>query len=99
MNRRNWKMSNAISYKFNERENKDYVTITLAEGQFEGVEFHYGKVKVIEENDEAKLDFTFHIDTNPYDNIDFDNSEAFHQTIGDILIDIIEKQIKDADDN
>jgi len=90
---------NKPQYTFNSRENKDYVTITINDGEFNKVEFHYGKVKVIEENDEAKLDFTYHIDHSPYDNIDFETNEAFHQTIGDILIDIIENQIKDADDN
>ena len=86
-------------YTFAQREGEDFSCIKLTEGKFKGVIYHYGKVGFAkDENPDGTLPmkFDFTVKMNPTDEIlDIDNKE-FVDYIGDILIEIMEKQIEDG---
>ena len=84
-------------YTFAQREGEDFSCIKLTEGKFKGVIYHYGKVGFAkDENPDGTLPmkFDFTVKMNPTDEVlDIDNKE-FVDYIGDILIEIMEKQIE-----
>ncbi len=86
-------------YTFAQREGEDFSCIKLTEGKFKGVIYHYGKVGFAkDENPDGTLPmkFDFTVKMNPTDEVlDIDNKE-FVDYIGDILIEIMEKQIEDG---
>ena len=86
-------------YTFAQREGEDFSCIKLTEGKFKGVIYHYGKVGFAkDENADGTLPmkFDFTVKMNPTDEVlDIDNKE-FVDYIGDILIEIMEKQIEDG---
>ena len=62
--------------------------IKLLEGEFKDVVFSYGSVSVDEQGEHA----TLHFDYDVYDGT-IENVERFEQTIGDLLMYILEEQI------
>ena len=85
-------------YVFAQKGNADYSSIKLTEGKFKDVIYHYGKVSFApEENSDGKLPmkFDYTIDKNPNDMDLLDNQE-FIDYIGDILIELLDKKVKDG---
>ena len=85
-------------YVFAQKEGAEHSCIKLTEGKFKDVIYHYGKVSFAsEENADGKLPmkFDYTIDKNPND-IDLLDNEEFIDYIGDILLELMEKQIKDG---
>ena len=86
-------------YTFAQKEGEDFSCIKLTEGKYKGVIYHYGKVAFAkDENSDGTLPmkFDFTVKMNPTDEqLDIDNKE-FVDYIGDILIEILEKQIEDG---
>ena len=85
-------------YVFDQKGNADYSSIKLTEGKFKDVIYHYGKVSFApEENADGKLPmkFDYTIDKNPNDMDLLDNQE-FIDYIGDILIELLDKKVKDG---
>ena len=86
-------------YTFAQREGEDFSCIKLTDGKYKGVIYHYGKVGFAkDENPDGTLPmkFDFTVKMNPTDEVlDIDNKE-FVDYIGDILIEIMEKQIEDG---
>ena len=86
-------------YTFAQREGEDFSCIKLTDGKYKGVIYHYGKVGFAkDENPDGTLPmkFDFVVKVNPTDEIlDVENNE-FVDYIGDILIEIMEKQIEDG---
>ena len=85
-------------YVFAQKGNADYSSIKLTEGKFKDVIYHYGKVSFAsEENADGKLPmkFDYTIDKNPNDMDLLDNQE-FIDYIGDILIELLDKKVKDG---
>ena len=85
-------------YKFVENKDKTWTGIGLTEeaGKYQGVVYRYGEVKVIEneEKTEASLQFEFDVlDSNGLPKEMFDDD--FYKVIGDVLTDILEKQMKE----
>ena len=83
-------------YVFAQKGNADYSSIKLTEGKFKDVIYHYGKVSFApKENADGKLPmkFDYTIDKNPNDKDLLDNSE-FIDYIGDILLELLEPQVK-----
>ena len=83
-------------YVFAQKGNADYSSIKLTEGKFKDIIYHYGKVGFAkEENEHGQLPmkFDYVIDKNPNDVDTLDNQE-FIDYIGDILIELLDEQIK-----
>ena len=84
-------------YVFAQRQGDDFSCVKLLEGNFEGVIYKYDKVKISEtenENGELPLKFTYDIMANP--NKKDINSTDFRNFIGDILIEVMEQQLKNG---
>ena len=85
-------------YVFAQKGNADYSSIKLIEGKFKDVIYHYGKVSfAAEENADGKLPmkFDYTVDKNPND-IDLLDNQEFIDYIGDILLELLDKKVKDG---
>ena len=84
-------------YTFVTQEGQNWTCIGLRGGTFDGVIYKYGKVSVAEEEDEkGNLPLSFHydiVDPNGLLRETFD--EEFFTLIGDILVDILDEQLKE----
>ena len=88
---------NKKRYIFVQREGDDYTCIKIIDGKFENVVYKYDKVAFAkDENPDGKLPMRFGYDiiVNP-DKADIDSQE-FIDFIGDILMEQLEKQVKDG---
>ena len=84
-------------YVFVQKEGDDFTCIKIVEGKFENVIYKYGKVGFAkDENPDGTLPMKFDYDilSNP-NKADIDSKE-FIDYIGDILMEQLEKQIKDG---
>ena len=85
-------------YTFAQREGDDFSCIKLTEGKYKDVVYHYGKVGFAKnENKDGTLPmkFDYTIKQNP-NNLDLNENVEFLNYIGDILIEILEQQLKDG---
>ena len=85
-------------YVFAQKGNADYSSIKLTEGKFKDVIYHYGKVSfAAEENPDGKLPmkFDYTVDKNPND-VDLLDNQEFIDYIGDILLELLDKKVKDG---
>ena len=85
-------------YTYAQREGDDFSCIKLTEGKYKDVVYHYGKVGFAkEENKDGTLPmkFDYTIKQNP-NNLDLNENVEFLNYIGDILIEILEQQLKDG---
>ena len=85
-------------YTFAQREGDDFSCIKLTEGKYKDVVYHYGKVGFAkDENKDGTLPmkFDYTIKQNP-NNLDLNENVEFLNYIGDILIEILEQQLKDG---
>ena len=75
----------------------EWASVCIKGGKFNGVIYNYGKVSVPKkENDDGTLPFRF--EYNIIDNVGIsreDFGEEFFILIGDILVDIIDDQLKE----
>ena len=84
-------------YIFAQRQEDDFTCIKLTEGKYKDIIYRYDKVKFAPEaNDkgEIPLKFTYDIYLNP-NKVDVEDIE-FRNYIGDILIELVEQQLKDG---
>ena len=89
--------NNKKRYVFVQKEGDDFTCIKIVEGKFENVIYKYGKVGFAkDENPDGTLPMKFDYDilSNP-NKADIDSKE-FIDYIGDILMEQLEKQIKDG---
>ena len=76
-----------------------WASVWIKGGKFDGVIYKYGKVSIPEEvkkNEDGTLSFQFEYDI--IDNVGIsreDFNEDFFRLIGDILVDIVNEQIKE----
>ena len=85
-----------MSYKFDDNDNtSEAVPVVITEGKYAGIKYNYGAIKFEEEEDGAKLVFDYDILENDtsIELGELDENEEFHSYIGDILVDIIGKEI------
>ena len=90
-------MAENKKYVFAQRDVDDFSCIKLTEGPFSEIIYTYTNVKFASEensNGQLPLKFTYDIKKNP-NNIDTE-SEDFRQYIGDILVEVIEKQLENG---
>ena len=89
--------NNKKRYVFVQKEGDDFTCIKIVEGKFENVIYKYGKVVFAkDENPDGTLPMKFDYDilSNP-NKADIDSKE-FIDYVGDILMEQLEKQIKDG---
>jgi hypothetical protein len=88
-------------YVSNNKEETQCIGLTEKAGQFQGVVYKYGKVTIPDPNElsgESDLPLSFH-----YDIVDSNNlprnwleTPEFQRVIGDILVDILDDQVKEG---
>ena len=87
-------MSIRDQYVFITNKNEEMQCIGIRKGKFEGVVYKYGKVSLGEETKDGNLPFKFEydiLDNNMIPRSEFDD-ENFFNLLGDILVDIIDRQ-------
>jgi len=87
-------MSIRDQYVFITNKDENMQCIGIRKGKFEGVVYKYGKVSLGEETKDGNLPFRFEydiLDNNMIPREEFDDKNFF-KLLGDILVDIIDKQ-------
>ena len=87
-------MAKLPEYKFKEElyDSKDTCPIEILEGEFQGIIYKYGKISLNEtENGELNVNMDVDVIKSP-DGFDQQNKD-FTQTIGEIFVDIVEKNV------
>ena len=87
-------MSIRDQYVFITNKDENMQCIGIRKGKFEGVVYKYGKVSLGEETKDGNLPFKFEndiLDNNMIPRKEFDD-ENFFKLLGDILVDIIDRQ-------
>ena len=84
-------------YMFISQVEDEWASVCIKGGKFDGVIYNYGKVSVPKkENDDGTLPFRF--EYNIIDNVGISREEfgeEFFILLGDILVDIIDDQLKE----
>ena len=95
-------MSKIPKYTLVEKEDIDYYGFKILEGEYEGVIYYYGEVKLIEneEEDELNINFKYKIDkgNERYSIEELQDSIKFNDLMGDILSKVLEKQNEEYDE-
>ena len=97
LHRKNLSMGIREQYVFITNQNEDMQCIGIKKGKYAGVVYKYGKVSLGEETEDGKMPFKFEfdiIDNNLIPREEFDGDE-FPKLIGDILVDVIDRQSND----
>ena len=84
-------------YIFAQRQEDDFTCLKLTEGKYKDIIYKYDKVKFApeaNEKGEIPLKFTYDIYLNP-NKVDVEDVE-FRNYIGDILIELVEEQLKNG---
>ena len=87
-------MSIKEQYVFITNKDENMQCIGIRKGKFEGVVYKYGKVSLGEETKDGNLPFRFEydiLDNNMIPREEFDD-DNFFKLLGDILVDIIDRQ-------
>jgi len=85
-------------YVFVQKEGDDFTCIKLLEGKYKGVIYKYGKVVSAKEEKPygtLPMKFDYDIIFNPHEETSIDKQD-FIDYIGDILIELLEKQIENG---
>jgi len=64
--------------------------IKLTSNQYSGIIYTYGRVRLLEEDDQLRVQFEYDIHENP---VGFVDRDKFRNHIGDILIDLLEENL------
>ena len=84
-------------YAFAQRQGDDFSCIKIMDGQYEGIIYKYDKVafeKAPLDGSDIPLRFTYDIMTNPNDEDIL--SDDFRNYIGDILVEIVDQQLREG---
>ena len=86
------------NYTFVSRDKDNWTSILITKGNYEGVIYRYGRVSVSEkENNEGNLPLSFKfnvLDYNNHNEEELNASVEFKDTIGDILVEILDEQLE-----
>ena len=84
-------------YKFVDFTDSDITGIMILKGDYAGVVYHYGKVRVKEQGEFATLEFGFTLVNSGKHDIDLlQNEDNFVTIMGDILSEILTKQANET---
>jgi hypothetical protein len=86
-----------IDYKFIDFTDSELTGIQILKGEYAGVVYHYGKVRVKEQGEMGVLEFGYTL-VNPgkHDIDQLQNEENFVTIMGDILTEILTKQANET---
>ena len=86
------------NYTYVSRGQEQWASIMITKGEYEGVIYQYGRVSVAKkENEDGTMPLSFDynvIDQNVHDKDKLDNSPEFKNTLGDILVEILDEQLE-----
>jgi|TARA_B100000287_G_scaffold434125_1_gene497697 hypothetical protein len=86
------------NYTYVSRGKEQWASIMITKGDYEGIIYQYGRVSVADkENEDGTMPLAFNyqiIDSNGHAKETLDDSVDFKNTIGDILVDIIDEQME-----
>ena len=86
------------NYSFVSRGNDKWASIVITKGKYTGIIYQYGRVSVAEEeNENGKMPLSFQynvIDEVGHDKEELEKSHEFKNTLGDILVDILDEQLE-----
>ena len=86
------------NYTYVSRGKEQWASIMIKKGDYEGIIYQYGRVSVADkENEDGTMPLSFNyqvIDSNGHVKETLDDSIDFKNTIGDILVEIIEEQME-----
>ena len=86
------------NYSFVSRGEDKWASILITKGKYTGIIYQYGKVSVAErENEEGNLPLSFDynvVDYNNFEEDDIHSSTDFKNTLGDILVEILDEQLE-----
>jgi len=90
----------AYAFVSSKEEGKEWTAIKLTDlvGEYSGIVYNYGKVAFGEESDSGEMPLTFHYDvvlSNDIPEEELQEDMEFKTLLGDILVDILEKQLRD----
>ena len=88
---------NKIKYLFVQKEGDDFTCITLVEDKYLNIVYKYGKLAFAKDerpDGTLPMKFDYTVIKNP-DDVDT-NSQEFINYIGDILIELLDKQLTDG---
>jgi hypothetical protein len=87
---------NLPTYKLVEKQDVEYYGFQITEGEYEGVVYYYGEVKIEEdvEADNATLNFNYQIDkgNEKYSIKELEDSIRFNDLMGGILVSVLDKE-------
>jgi len=89
-------------YVFAQKGNADYSSIKLTEGKFKDVIYHYGKVQLAKEEEElpdGRLPMRFDYTVIENDIEADTDSQEFIDHIGDVLVVLLEEQMKEMNES
>ena len=83
------------NYKFDDESKIQPVPIIITEGNYEGLRFQYGRIS-FDENDSGgcALNFDYTVIDNPNE---LKEDQELIDTLGKILMDVLEKEMEDTD--
>jgi len=85
------------NYKFDDESKIQPVPIIMTEGKYDGLKFQYGRIS-FDENDSGGCALTF--DYNVIDNPnELKEDQEFIDTLGKVLMDVLEKELEEVDEN
>ena len=86
------------NYTFVSRGKEQWASIMITKDKYEGIIYQYGKVSVAESEDKngnMPLSFKYNIlDYNGHNQEDLESSDDFRNTLGDILVEILDEQLE-----
>tara|TARA_B100001564_G_scaffold216381_1_gene182201 strand:+ start:231 stop:551 length:321 start_codon:yes stop_codon:yes gene_type:complete len=85
------------NYSFVSKGEDKWASILITKGKYTGIIYQYGRVSVAEEeNEDGNLPLSFDynvIDFNGHEFQDLIESKEFKNTLGDILVEILDEQL------
>ncbi len=89
------KYKEGTDYSWINFQNSEITGIQLLTGPYIGVVYHYGKARIVEENDLAKLQFGYTIvNSGEHDVDELTKDENFVTIMGDILREILMNKVE-----
>ena len=86
------------NFTYVSRGQDQWASIMITKGEYEGIIYQYGRVSVAEEeNEDGKMPLSFDyniVDINCHDKEELDSSTDFKNTLGDILVEILDEQLE-----
>ena len=86
------------NYSFVSKGEDKWASILITKGKYTGIIYQYGRVSIAErENEDGNLPLSFDynvVDYNNFKESDIHSSKDFKNTLGDILVEILDEQLE-----